>query len=157
MTWSSLDRQLCQLATTKPLKSQKTEYDVWHGWKDAKIQRSVYVRSKGHIQREHPTPPWQESSCSSLKSEEVRRKSERKSVSSRGETEFSIQQDWRAGSTCHWLVGVQKGQRDRSGLDVRSIALDFGSADRTGSWFLACKEPRPDNKISQILLFLVRF
>lgn len=93
----------------------------------------VYVRSKGHIQREHPTPPWQESSCSSLKSEEVRRKSERKSVSSRGETEFSIQQDWRAGSTCHWLVGVQKGQRGRSGLDVRSIALDFGSADRTGS------------------------
>lgn len=109
-----------------------------------KIQRSMSTCAPRVFQRpysegEAPPQPWQEGSCSSLKSEEVQRKSDLKSVSSRGETEFIIQQDWRtkgvrtAGSMCHCLVGVQMGQRGRSGLDVRSITLDFGSANRTGS------------------------
>lgn len=91
----------------------------------------VRVRFKGHIQKEAPptsspthrdrkavVPPW------SL------RKSGEKVSAGQSETGRGVRT---AGSRCHWLVVVQKGQMGRPGSAVRSIALDFGSADRTRS------------------------
>lgn len=108
---------------------------------------------------QRPYSERKEASCSSLKSgEKVSIKVhrfQRKNKSS------AIQQDWRtkgtAGSMCHWLVGVQKGQRGGKGGGCcwTYAQSRWTSARQIGQVRLACEEPRRENKIRLMLLFLL--
>lgn len=123
----------------------------------------VHVRStcvsKAIFREKSPSPPTVTGRQLFLL--EVWRKSERKSIGSKGETEFSIQQDWRAkgvrtaGCMCHdWAVSKRDKGADRGWTYAQSR---WTSARQIGQVRLACKEPIWRNQISLMLLFLVRF